>query len=203
MDCKSAHELLERAKSRVRSRFRTISVLLASCVLLTVLSKLVFDWRLHRYDASIPPALSVLTINEDQEVPIPLECLLAIAHSGDFQVGHEVRQIPAAVQKAFARIAGRGAFEMAEPGAAFSSACIRVGGLPSRRLLSVATSTSYCFVFYERGGFEIADNVAVFRILCDDPEPIWHAFGPEMKNLDTLTSAARHGHQLRGDKSSF
>lgn len=161
---------------------------LSAVLLCAFLIKAVIDWRVRNVDESLKASAERLQSLQDQanaaqaqaDQPhyyrLPGELMGALAKPDSFHLERRVANIGSSVRLAFAKAAGE-SFSMADPNGKWEPTdVIRDPRLPRRRLASVAVGEDLCLLFYEHGGIEKTDNVAVFRISGDHAEPIWHAY---------------------------
>ena len=81
-----------------------------------------------------------------------------------FGVVTSIRGLPLGVREALQTLFDSPSLDIAEPGAEFQATDVSVDSrLPTRRLVAAGCSTSYCLVYYERGGTARTWRVALFH----------------------------------------
>jgi hypothetical protein len=92
------------------------------------------------------------------------ETLRAHVKNDRFQIVTSVRGLPLGVRDAMQTLFGSQDLDIAEPGAEFQvDNVVGKPKLPIRRLVAAGCSTSYCLVYYERGGSAHTWQVALFH----------------------------------------
>jgi hypothetical protein len=111
-----------------------------------------------------------------------------------FQVVTSLRGLPLGVRDELQSLFG-GQLEIAEPGAEFQlTDVIGISKLPIRRLVTAACSTSYCLVYYERGGIAHTWQVALFHWTPAATRLEWGGSAPGgLKTIDDVRNAILSG----------
>jgi hypothetical protein len=76
---------------------------------------------------------------------------------------------------------------MAEPGGAFDSGCIRREGVPSQRLIFGGMTSDYFIVHFERGGYAHGFTTELYHREGANWQLLWHTYALEVKSLSQLT----------------
>jgi hypothetical protein len=170
-------------KGTAARRISIVFVSLISCLVVLLGVNEVVMWFVGRQEVQpssiivTPPGTAQSDDDRPRRYPLPADLLLALQTPNDFQIRHRISDIPGSVRVAFARAAHLDGFSMAEPGVRWQATdVIAWPELPWRRLIGVASTGSFCLIFYEHGGFGNSYNVAAFRLSPGGVEAIGHTY---------------------------
>jgi hypothetical protein len=123
------------------------------------------------------------------------QALRAEVKDGRFQAVTSVRGLPLGVRDAMQTLFGTSDLDIAEPGAEFQASA-RAGNtkLPARRMIAAGCSSSYCLVYYERGGPAHTWQVALFHWTPKATRLEWGGSAPPgLKTIDDVRKAVLSG----------
>ena len=141
----------------------------------------------RRHEAELEPHLIVFDMGR-----------MGIPEHEQFREVRNVKQLPNAVEQWF-----QGG--IAEPGEKYFETDVGDSRLPIYRLLVAGTSSRYCIINYERGGFAHAYTVALFALGTPRVNPVWVGRSGNFTTLRELKAAVESGKilEVRADKSSL
>lgn len=115
---------------------------------------------------------------------------------GRFDVVTSVRGLPLGIRDELQVMFGTGTLDIADPGAEFQTGdAVVTSKLPTRRLIAAGCSTtSYCLVYYERGGSSRTWRVALFHWTPAATQLEWGGTAPGgFKTIDEVRRAVLAG----------
>lgn len=116
--------------------------------------------------------------------------------SEKFQELKSARSLPASVQSSYKSSSHLDSIEkvFADAGENWQSGCVReTNGPPSKSFLLAASSKKLCLVYFESGGFVLADTIDIFSLSDSGAKRVWSSsmFAEKPKDITSLIKAAR------------